>query len=112
MGHRRSEDRGRGVEELAERLRQRRGRPVVVATAGGEVRFGYVGGVDEGLLVLHDVAFYSPACPCQAVEAGTSWVPLKAITDVLEELVMPSGAKGSYRYEAAAGKPTAERGAG
>lgn len=97
MGHRRSDEKGGVVEALSARLRLRRGRPVVVATLGGEVRSGYVAGVEDGLLTLHDVAFYSPACPCQAVQAGTSLIPVRAITDVLEELVMPKGLKGSYQ---------------
>lgn len=72
------------VEEIACLLSRKRHDPVVVATTGGDVKFGWVEKVDDEVLILKFVAFYSPACPCAPLYAYRAFVPLYQITDVLD----------------------------
>jgi hypothetical protein len=76
------------VDELEWLLRRKRDEFVVVATAGGDVKFGWVHKVCDDVLVLKFVAFYSPACSCAPLFAYKAIIPLYQITDVLEGLEM------------------------
>lgn len=73
------------VHELEGRLGRKCGEFVAVATTGGDVKFGWVDRVEDGLLKLQCVAFYSPACPCEPVFAFKAFVPVYQITDVLKD---------------------------
>jgi len=53
---------------------------VAVSTSGGDVKFGWIDSVDDGLLQLQFVAFFSPACPCEPVFALEALVPIYQIT--------------------------------
>ena len=75
----------KAVQELECRLDHECGEFVVVATTGGDVKFGWVDGVNDGLLQLRYVAFYSPACPCEPLFASQATVPVYQITDVLKD---------------------------
>ncbi len=75
----------KAVRELECRLSHECGEFVAVATTGGDVKFGWVDGVDDGLLQLVYVAFYSPACQCEPIFAFQATVPVYQITDVLKD---------------------------
>jgi hypothetical protein len=75
----------KAVKELECRLEHKRGEFVAVATTGGDVKFGWVDDVDDGILELRYVCFFSPACPCEPVFAFKALVPVYQITDVLKD---------------------------
>ncbi len=56
---------------------------VAIATTGGDIKFGWVEKVDDGLLGLKFVAVFSPACPCEPILAPRVVIPLSQVTDVL-----------------------------
>ena len=74
------------VDRLGWLLRKKHGEFVVVATAGDDVKFGWVHKVCDDVLILKFVAFYSPACPCAPLFAYKAVIPLYQITDILEGL--------------------------
>ncbi len=75
----------KAIQELECRLGRECGEFVAVSTSGGDVKFGWIDSVDDGLLQLQFVAFFSPACPCEPVFALEALVPIYQITGVLKD---------------------------
>ncbi|KAA9030684.1 hypothetical protein [Niallia endozanthoxylica] len=81
------------AEELQDKLDNLKGDFVALQTEGGQIWYGYVGDVEDGLVKLKYVEAYTPACPCETIWwFDRAWVVINQITGILYDFAFAVGA--------------------